>query len=187
MRPIATDWLAWSIGLSVDLSWQTDRIVSPAKRLNRSRSRLGCGFRWTQATPYSRWGPYPPMRRGNFEGEGEGAAHCKIYGLGLSAASCAKNGWTDWDTVWSLDSGVPSEPCHRCGCTCATWLMICLWIGLLSAVLTRHATDTEISRSGGQSLQRISSPSHISLLAISRSTRNIKPNLPKSNQLFSGL
>ena len=38
---------------------------------------------------------------------GEGAAHCKIQGP--SAVSCAKNGSTDRDAVWDLDSGEPKK------------------------------------------------------------------------------
>jgi len=44
MRPIVTDWVAWSIGLSQ--SWAVQR------RLNRSRYRLGCGLGWTQGSMY---------------------------------------------------------------------------------------------------------------------------------------
>ena len=31
--------------------------------------------------------------------------------------SCAKNGWTDRDAVWDVDSCEPEEPCVRWGCT----------------------------------------------------------------------
>jgi len=39
----------------------------------------------------------------------------------LSAASSelCKNGWTNRDAVWGMDSGGPREACLRCGCTLA--------------------------------------------------------------------
>jgi len=41
MQPIVADRVAWSVGLSV---CRSVTVVSPAKRLNRSRCRLGCGL-----------------------------------------------------------------------------------------------------------------------------------------------
>jgi len=83
MRPIVTDRVAWSVGLSVCLSGgRSNTLVSPAKRLNRSfrlRIRVGPGN-------HTCWGFRSPMGRGNFEGEG--ASHCKV--LGHSAVICAK-------------------------------------------------------------------------------------------------
>jgi len=54
MRPIATDGVAWSVCVSVCLLLT---FVSPAKRLNRSRSRLEDRLGWTHGTSPdpSRW------------------------------------------------------------------------------------------------------------------------------------
>jgi len=30
-----------------------------------------------------------------------------------------KNGWTNWDAIWVVESGWPKEPCIRWGCTLA--------------------------------------------------------------------
>jgi len=49
MGPIVTERVAWSVGLSACLSVT---IVSPAKQLNWSRFRFGCGLRWAQGTVY---------------------------------------------------------------------------------------------------------------------------------------
>ena len=55
----------------------------------------------------------PPMRRGNFEGEG--AAHCKVWGL--TAVSCAKISIEM--PFWGVDLGDSKEACIRWGCTLA--------------------------------------------------------------------
>ena len=44
--------------------------MSPAKRLNRSRCRLGCGLELALETMYKNEGPGPLIGRDNFEGEG---------------------------------------------------------------------------------------------------------------------
>jgi len=48
--PIFTDRVAWSIGRSVTL-------VSPTKRLNRSRCRLGCGLVWAKEAQVQSYSP----------------------------------------------------------------------------------------------------------------------------------
>ena len=53
------------VGLSVCLSVT---LVSPAKRLNRSRCRLGCGLRWAQGTIYY-MGSTSSQGKGQFLGE----------------------------------------------------------------------------------------------------------------------
>jgi len=45
MRPVVADQVAWSVGLSVTL-------VSPAKRLIRSRCCLGWGLGYAQGIMY---------------------------------------------------------------------------------------------------------------------------------------
>jgi len=64
MRPIVADGVAWCVCLSAGRSVT---ILSAAKRLNRSRCRLGCGLRWAQGTMYYRRGSRCTIRRGNFE------------------------------------------------------------------------------------------------------------------------
>jgi len=48
-----------------------------------------------------------PMLRYNFEGDG--AAHCKVQGIGTVCWELCKNGWTDRDAVWDMDLGVSKE------------------------------------------------------------------------------
>ena len=55
-------------------------------------------------------GPDPPWKWAIF---GKRAPTAKVYGR--SAVSCAKNGWTDRDAVWVIDSGGPKEECIRWG------------------------------------------------------------------------
>jgi len=57
MRPILTDRVAWSVGLSVTL-------VSPAKTAAFWVEDLG-----GPGEPCIRWGPDPPMGRGKFVGD----------------------------------------------------------------------------------------------------------------------
>ena len=61
MRPILTDRVAWSVGLSVTL-------VGPAK--TAAPIQLPFGLRtWVAGESCIRWGPHPPMGRGKFWGE----------------------------------------------------------------------------------------------------------------------
>ena len=86
MRPIVTDQVAWSVGLSV---CQSVRLVSPAKRLNRSRCRLGSGLWWARE-PCIRCGPDPHGKGQFFRRKGRPIlpSHCKV--LGHSTVICAK-------------------------------------------------------------------------------------------------
>jgi len=68
MRPIVTDQVAWSVGLSVGWSVIVT-VVSPAKRLNRSRCRLGYELRWAKEACI-RWGPDPYAQGKFFYGKG---------------------------------------------------------------------------------------------------------------------
>ena len=78
-------------------------IVSPAKRLNRSRWPLGYGLRLTQGT-MCETGIQIPIERGNFEG-GKGA-HCKVQGTpfmcGGDAAFCQITLTTCYDLATPL-------------------------------------------------------------------------------------
>jgi len=75
MRSIVTDPVAW---------WSAGLLpVSPAKRLNRSRCRLGWGLAWARE-PCVRWGPDPPHWKGQFWEK----KSRRVYGL--SAVSCAR-------------------------------------------------------------------------------------------------
>jgi len=71
MQPIVTDWLAWSVCLSVCL--------------NQSRYCLGSGFRWAQETSST---GSRSLWQGAILGK---AAHCEVQGL--SAVSCAMHEW----------------------------------------------------------------------------------------------
>jgi len=109
MGPIVTDRVAWFVGLSVCLlqQWYLQ------KRLNRSRCRLAWGFVLTKE-PSIRWGSRSPMRRGNLKGESG-----LLQSIATFCCELCKNGWTDRDAVWDLDSGGPKEACNRWGCTLA--------------------------------------------------------------------
>jgi len=60
MRPVVTDRVAWSVGLSVSRSVT---IVSPAETAEPI------------AMPFGLWTRVGPGKRGNF---GKGTAHCKV-------------------------------------------------------------------------------------------------------------
>jgi len=47
------------------------------------------------------------MRKGNFEGERGGP----LKSVGTFFRELCKNGWTERDAVWSMDSGGPREAC----------------------------------------------------------------------------
>jgi len=73
MRPVVTDRVAWSVGLSVCLSCLSVglsvTLVSPAKTAEPIEMPFGL---WTLVGPRNHvldGGPDPPMGRGNFEGE----------------------------------------------------------------------------------------------------------------------
>ena len=77
------------------------------KRLNLSRCRFGSGFGWALGTMYYMGVSYAPMERGNLEGEGH-APTCPTFWR-----ERWKNGWTDHDTVWVMDSGGSKKACIR--------------------------------------------------------------------------
>ena len=68
MWPIVTDRVAWSVGLSVGLSVT---LMSPAKTAVPIEMPFGLSIRMDPGNYLGliRWGPDPPMGRGNFEGE----------------------------------------------------------------------------------------------------------------------
>jgi len=65
------------------------------------------------------------------------AAWSVIWSVSHSSEPC-KNGWTNWDDTWDLDSGGPKEVCITWGCTLAPpgeyhWTVhVWQWCGLLS-------------------------------------------------------
>jgi len=72
--------------------------VSCQKRLNRPRCRFGCGLLLAQGNMcYMGCTLAPP-------GEYDSTVHIR--------RPC-KNGWTDRDAVWNVNSGGPKEPCIR--------------------------------------------------------------------------
>jgi len=66
VRPIVTNRVAWSVGLSVGLSVM---LVSPAKTAAPIEMPFGLRTRVSPGNHVLDAGPDPPMRRGNFEGE----------------------------------------------------------------------------------------------------------------------
>jgi len=61
--------------------------------------------------PCIRWGPDPPMERGNFKG-GKG---CPIVKYRTLCGHMCKNGWTDRDAIWILGSDWSKESWIRWG------------------------------------------------------------------------
>jgi len=102
--PIVTDWVASSVGLSISHSrepWKdgwTDR-RDTVWVVDSGECKESC----------IRWGSRSSHEKGRFWKEE--AAQCKVYRYGHSAVSCAKNGWTDQDAVWVVDSDGPKEGC----------------------------------------------------------------------------
>jgi len=71
MRPIVTDGVAWSVGLSVGLSR-----VSPTKTAELIEMPFGL---WTRVGPRNHvWGQIPQRKGTVLRGEGQWAAHCKV-------------------------------------------------------------------------------------------------------------
>ena len=104
---IPREW-AFFVKYRVALPWATQ------KRLNRWKSRFGCGLGWSQRTIYLMgFTVQITQGKGQFWGEG-GAAHGIKYSDTLHWA--VQKGRTDRDAVWYLDSGRPKE---RWGCTMA--------------------------------------------------------------------
>jgi len=73
MRPIVTDRLAWSVGLSVG---QSITVVSPAKTAQPIEMPFGLRTRVDQRNRVLDGGRLIPMGRGNFEGRK--VAHCEV-------------------------------------------------------------------------------------------------------------
>ena len=93
-------------------------IISPAKRPNQLRCRLGCGLTWAQRTVYYIVVQIPPYKGAILRGKG--AAHCKQNGL--CAVSCAKTAELINVSFGMLSWGGLKEACVRWGCTLAQTL-----------------------------------------------------------------
>ena len=100
MRPIVTDQVTWSVGLSVGLSLT---LVSPAKMAEPIEIPFGLRIRV---------GPRNHVLDGVQITPGEGA----ILGKGTSIVKyrdflpwAVQNAWTDRFVVWVVDSGGPKE------------------------------------------------------------------------------
>ena len=74
MQSIVTDRVAWSVGLSVCRS--VCHTSEPCK--NGDRDAIWVEDLGGPREPWIRWGPDTSTGRGNFEGRGEAAAHCKV-------------------------------------------------------------------------------------------------------------
>jgi len=90
MWPIVTDGPAWTASLLGSSALQ--------KRLNWFRCRLGCGFGCAQGTMY-------------YIGK-NGRPTVSIRTL---CRELCKNGWTNQDAVWDVNSGGPKETSVRLG------------------------------------------------------------------------
>jgi len=85
--------------------------------------------------PRIRWHPDPLMRRSNFNGKDVSGHSPKTF-----CGELLKNGWTDRDAVWFLDSGWPNEAA-KSG----------LFRALLSSVhITRHGPWTPVKGKKGK-------------------------------------
>ena len=73
MRPIVTDRVAWSVGLSV---YQSVTLVSPAKAAEPIEMPFGLRTLVGPGNHVLDGVPDPHMGRGNFEGKG--ASHSKV-------------------------------------------------------------------------------------------------------------
>jgi len=107
-RPIPCTWM-WPIVTDRIVAWSVT-LVSPAKRPNRSRCRLGCGVEWAQGTMYY-MGVQISHARGNFDGKRGGP----LSSIETFCRELCKNGWTDRDTIWDAKSGEPKKACIRRG------------------------------------------------------------------------
>jgi len=83
MRPIVTDRVTWSVGLSVGLSVT---LVSPAKNGCTNRAAVWVADLGGPGEPCVRWGPDPPWE--SFWREW--ASYCKVGLYGHSTVVCAK-------------------------------------------------------------------------------------------------
>jgi len=106
MRPVVTDRVAWSDGLSVCHTCEPCR-----------NGWINVDAVWTEESvgtkePCIRWDPDLPWEEAILRGGR--AAHCKIWGH-LSCGELCKNGWTDQYTVWVEDWGGPKEACIMWG------------------------------------------------------------------------
>ena len=106
MWPFVTDGVGWSFSQSV-------MIVSRAKMAKPIEMLFGLWIHGPRE-PNIRWGTRSPMQRGQFWGGR--VANCKVWAF---CRELCKNGWTDRDTIWGMDSGGPKEACVRWGCTLA--------------------------------------------------------------------
>jgi len=86
MRPIVTDRVVWSVGLSVGSVCRSVTLVSPAKTAAPIEMPFGIGTRVGPRNRVLDGGPDPPMGRGNFEGR---KGH-PIVKYGDTAVICAK-------------------------------------------------------------------------------------------------
>jgi len=121
MRPIITDPVAWSVGLSVTLVSPT-KTAEPIEMLFRLRTRLGPGnhvLNGVQILPPSEGAilQFNTIRKfitrtcsqalSTNRTHGERRAH--YVSIGTFCRELCKNGWTDRFAVWILESGGSKE------------------------------------------------------------------------------
>jgi len=107
MQFIGTDWVVWSVCRFV-------MTVSPAKMAQPIVMAFGM---LTRVGPRNhvlggRVGVQIPRAKGQFWGAGKGQPFVKYWTV---FRELCKNGRTDWDAVWNVDSGEPKESCIRWG------------------------------------------------------------------------
>jgi len=76
----------------------------------------GCGLRVGPRNHILDGGPGRPAKEQVWEGKGRPVVKCRD----CMPWAVQKNGWTDWDAVWVVDSGGSMEAFVRWGCTLAS-------------------------------------------------------------------
>jgi len=97
MRPIVTDRVAWTVGLSV---CRSVTLVSHTKPLFGLKTLLGPGNHVLDR------GLDPNMGRGNFLRKG-----IPLWSIGTLYGHMCRNGWTNRDAVWVVGSDGSKKSC----------------------------------------------------------------------------
>ena len=117
MRPIVTDRVAWSVGLSVGL-WVCHSSEPCKNGWTNPDDLWVVGLDRTKES-WIRWGSRSPILevpdptwRGNFKS----TRGCPLQSIVTLCRELFKDGWTDRDAVWDLHLGGPKQACIR-GCS----------------------------------------------------------------------
>ena len=101
MLYIVTDWVAWSVGLTIS---QSVTLVSPEKNGWTDRDAVWVEDLGGPRESCIRWGSRYFFGRGNF-----GEKKCPLYVWSLFCHEQCKNGGADRFAVWIVDSGWPKK------------------------------------------------------------------------------